>query len=306
MGGVKKLLPPGSHIEKMNGNLEDNVLYCSKSGDVTELGERPKTRKQIGRDEKSRHARIIRLAEEGDFETIKAEHPSDYLRFLPRLKTIRNDSIFGAEYEELDVLDNFWLHGKTRSGKSHLANRLVGGQTKAVRHKHSKNKWWDGYASQPNVIFDDVTPTMPFASSHLKNWADVYSFTAEVKGGSLEIRPARLVVTSNYTIREVAPLPQDHEALQERFTEYEMNSFDPSHYEKLMKIHRARQAAQLAEKKARAAQKPDTAFDILMKPKTLPKKRRIDLDKAAGPHKPDLSCPPMALPPKRVKADNDL
>lgn len=306
INGVKKLLPPGTHLELMKGNLEDNSTYCGKSGKITELGDRPKTRAQVTAHNKAIYDEIITMAEDGDLEAIRVKYPQQYLQYLNKLKTIRRDKIFATEYPQLEVLDNIWLWGKTRSGKSHLANRLVGGQTKSVRHKHAKNKWWDGYILQDNVLFDDIVPGMPFVSLHLKNWADKYSFPVEIKGSSLEIRPARLVVTSNFPIHECAPDPQNYEPLRERFTEYEMNEFDPSHYDKLMKIHRERQAAQLARDELRKIQKPDTAFDVLMKPKDPPKKRRIDLDKAAGPHIPDRSCPPMPLLPKRKKVDNDL
>lgn len=65
------------------------------------------------------------------------------------------------------------------------------------------NKWWDGYRGQDVVILDDITPDHACLCYHLLIWSDHYSFNAEVKGGSVNIRPRIIIVTSNYTIEEV-------------------------------------------------------------------------------------------------------
>ena len=52
------------------------------------------------------------------------------------------------------------------------------------------------------MLLDDIHPKWS-EKEHLKNWADLFPFVAETKGGSMLIRPARIVVTSNYTIQQV-------------------------------------------------------------------------------------------------------
>jgi len=37
----------------------------------------------------------------------------------------------------------------------------------------------------------------------MKRWLDKYPFQAPVKGGYMLIRPKKIVVTSNYTVREI-------------------------------------------------------------------------------------------------------
>lgn len=52
---------------------------------------------------------------------------------------------------------------------------------------------------------------------HLKMWADHYPFKAEVKGGSMLARPKRIIVTSNFSIRQCYEDPRDYEPLERRF-----------------------------------------------------------------------------------------
>lgn len=96
-----------------------------------------------------------------------------------------------AKPEPLPRLDNFWIHGEPGCGKtSHVQ----------AHRPYPKNftKWWDGYANQDIVLLDDLDHTHKWISHYLKIWGDHYPFLAEVKGGSILIRPAQIVVTSNY------------------------------------------------------------------------------------------------------------
>lgn len=54
---------------------------------------------------------------------------------------------------------------------------------------------------------------------NLKIWADKYAFPVEVKNGADWIRPKIVIVTSNYSIKEVFPDPSIHLPLLERFKE---------------------------------------------------------------------------------------
>jgi len=53
---------------------------------------------------------------------------------------------------------------------------------------------------------------------HFKQWADKYPFPAEVKGGTIKLRPQRIIVTSNYRIEECWVKHQDYEPIKRRFT----------------------------------------------------------------------------------------
>ena len=110
-----------------------------------------------------------------------------------------------------DRLESEWHYGVTGAGKSYT-----------VRTKwpdafiKSNNVWWDGYQGEESVIIEELGPKQ-IAAHHLKIWADHYPFKAEVKGSQLSVRPKRILVTSNYSIREVYPDEQDYLPLERRF-----------------------------------------------------------------------------------------
>jgi len=112
------------------------------------------------------------------------------------------------------TLLNEWHVGPTGVGKS-----------RPIREKHDPkdlylkgcNIWWDHYTQQDYVLIEDLGHKM-LGPQYLKVWGDHYPFTAEGKGYVLpSIRPKTIYVTSNWTIRELYPEPQDYEPLERRF-----------------------------------------------------------------------------------------
>lgn len=122
-----------------------------------------------------------------------------------------------ANPQELDgPLINEWIYGHSGAGKSRRAR-----DENPDFFWKNHNKWWDGYNGEDVVLIDDLSKarsdTMSF---HLKIWGDRYPFIAETKGGSMKIRPKKIVVTSQYTIKQLFGNDGELEAaIRRRFTE---------------------------------------------------------------------------------------
>lgn len=76
---AKTLLNNPSYLDHMRGRIEDNDLYCKKDDKYYEQGVPPKTNQQIGKEERERWARVLKLCKDGSFDTLELENPKWYL-----------------------------------------------------------------------------------------------------------------------------------------------------------------------------------------------------------------------------------
>lgn len=208
LSAVKKL-NGRAHWEMANGSAKENIAYCSKDGDYFENGSPPASK---GSGNKIRWDLAKAAAQEGRFDDVPDEI---YIRFYRTLKEIAKDNM--VKPEALPGCCGLWIYGLTGTGKSHAVITQY-----PNRYIKQNNKWWDGYQGEAIVHMDEIGPShMPWITSLLLKWADKWEFGAEIKGGALQIRPKKFIVTSNYSIDQMGFDNETRDAIKRRFKEVE-------------------------------------------------------------------------------------
>lgn len=196
---LKKNVHPTAHFEPMKGTFAQASDYCKKDGKFIEEGERPLSQDEKGQKATAMWKCIAEHAKSGDLDTISLLYPKVYVSQFSSLQRI--SASFPNRPSDLSHTAGIWIHGISGCGKSHLVRGLG-----FEYYDKLLNKWWCGYRSEPIVIIDDADPKN---SEHLqglfKRWADKYSFTAEIKGSSVSLRPPVVVFTSQYSIEACFP-----------------------------------------------------------------------------------------------------
>lgn len=204
---VAKLLLQ-SHVEVARGNHEQASNYCKKEGDFVEHGVLPS---QGHRKDLLDVANSI-IAKRSINE-LALESPDIYIKYHKGMLALRSQVL--STQTDRPTLDNLWIWGASGAGKS----RSVREDNPSLYLK-GLNKWWDNYDGEECVLLDDFGPEHgKFLTGYLKQWSDHYAFSAEFKGGSFKIRPARIVVTSNYQLEDCFETAADIAALKRRFTQ---------------------------------------------------------------------------------------
>lgn len=199
-----------AHIIIAKGDAQQNADYCGKDAEPFTKGIKPLSDKEKGLREKEKWKLVRTAAQAGNWSEI----PDDiYIRYQASLKRIHRED--QAVPEDLARKQHYgiWIYGPPGTGKSHLARTKYG-----PYYMKDLNKWWDDYSGKDTVIIDEYAPEhSKYMIPFMKKWVDRWSFSAEVKGGRVVLRPPLIIVTSNYSIEECFQ-GIDLEAIGRRFT----------------------------------------------------------------------------------------
>lgn len=184
-----------------------NIEYCKKDGDFQEWG----TPNQQGkRNDLNEYMEAIKVNPKKRRIEIMEEFPMVYARYSKFANEYRllkqTHEIIQGDLKEC----NQWIYGPPGTGKSRPFQE-------AGCYSKPANKWWDGYDGEEVVLIEDIDLTHDKLSHLLKIWLDRYPFYAEIKGTYIKIRPAKIIITSNYRPDEIFKDDMLIEALERRF-----------------------------------------------------------------------------------------
>lgn len=220
---VIKLLPK-THVERMKGSFTQAwTQYIAANSekpvdvDLYQFGDPPAAR---GSNLSQRYDHAWECATSGQL----ADIPKDLmLRYYTTLTKIAHE--YAVVPDAPDVTGT-WIVGPSGCGKSrYVRDHFPDAYDKRV------NKWWDGYRPDYHtaVVIDDLDTSHAFLAYLLNIWADRYAFNAEIKGGMIKIRPARVIVTSRYTIDDIFAFTDisTKDSIKRRFPEIKILGSEP-------------------------------------------------------------------------------
>lgn len=199
LGGLKRL-DKKVHWENIQGTPQQNIDYCSKTGEGHIAGPFEFGPKPAGQGFRSDLMDIKKKLDDGEnMRIISSEHFPTWTRNSRAFKEYK------LLHYKIDITkpkpDVTVIIGPTGLGKTKLAYESaeieINDDDTYIKCGH--NKWWDGYDGQGTIIIDEMKHSkdvMPV--EQLLNILDRYVKPIETKGGSTYLEPKKIIITSNY------------------------------------------------------------------------------------------------------------
>jgi len=217
---LQKEINPTLHVEKARGTPDEAANYCKKEGNFEEFGtvclpeDGGPYGHMGGKMEKERWRIIWKHAKEHDIDAIVDMDAHVAVTSYNHIMAIGKNHL--PLVEDAPAVTGVWVYGPSGAGKSFGVRAYARESGKAMFDKPI-NKWWDGYKNEPVVLIDDFDKTHACLGHYLKRWGDSYAFTAEIKCSAIRIRPAEVIVTSQYRIDQIWEDEETRDAIGRRF-----------------------------------------------------------------------------------------
>lgn len=184
---------------KTSTDLDRAVKYVTKDGNYISDG--IDIQAVLARANHNSHRRIYtcKVLLESQIKDLVDKDMISAREFCSILRAQQMWKLLNSKNPDLDDCRGLWLWGVSGSGKSYMARAI--GLSMGGYYLKAQSKWWDGYQGEPVAILDDLDTAA--LSHHLKIWGDRYAFTAEVKGGTIPVPVKLVIITSNYSPREI-------------------------------------------------------------------------------------------------------
>lgn len=189
---LKKNLSPTAHFEVRRGTQEEAISYTQKGdtsipGSWVEFGE--PTNESQGKRNDLLDCKAM-LDDGCPMKEIAQAHFGSYIRYHKSFLDYKR--LIATPRDSNNPVEVVIYYGPTGTGKSLTArNKDPGAYVKPVG-----NVWFDGYAGEDTVIFDEYRGNwLPYGT--LLAITDRHSCTVPVKGGHVELVARKLVFTTN-------------------------------------------------------------------------------------------------------------
>jgi len=210
---------PNFHITICNGSSQQNIDYCKEDGDWLERGI-SRTQEKRNADQKSDWSELIEYAVNNEVDVLQEIAPRQFVQYYRTFKSIAVDNLKAKAIDRKCL----WVYGEPGTGKS----KFVHDHYPNAYWKNA-NKWWDSYKGEKVVVLDDLGTHHLFEL--LKRWADRYPVLGEVKGSSIGLTYETLIITSNFSIKELGgqEVPTvTQESVARRFLQVKVLHQDPA------------------------------------------------------------------------------
>jgi hypothetical protein len=191
--GVAKQLGK-CHVQACRGNIDQNIDYCSKDGNVIEFGDKPA---QGFRNDLEAVKDSI-LKDGLSVDDITLENPMLSHQYGRTLKAIEDIAL--RKRFRTEPTKGIWYHGETGTGKSHVAFANFSPLTHYVFP--NDNGWWDGYKGQETVIVNEFRGGIAY--SELLDLCDKWPKTVRRRNREpVPFLAKTLIITSSMSPKEV-------------------------------------------------------------------------------------------------------